>query len=248
MTALLAGLAFGIVGSGHCAGMCGPLVVLANPAAEPGHRPSRAALSGHVALYHAGRAATYLVMGALIGTAGGLLTRAGLGPGLAIASGVLLIAQALMASRLVGAHLESQRLGAWVTRRLAEAGRWMRAHRLQGPFVFGAVNGLLPCGFVYAALTAAAGFGDPTPALAFMTGFALGTTPVLAAIAIAGGTLSRMVPLVLRRAAPVALGIVGVLLIMRGVNGPHAGHGSHGADVRVATPPAAASPHAGHQH
>lgn len=242
MTALLAGLVFGLVGSGHCAGMCGPLVVLANPSAGGGASPSRVGLWAHVVRYHAGRALTYLLLGALLGTVGGLLTRLGLGRGLAIASGVLLIGQALIASGVVAGHLESRRLGAWVTRQLARAGRWMRGHRLPGPVVFGALNGLLPCGFVYAALTAAAGLGDLPLSLAFMAGFALGTTPVLAAVALAGGALTRVVPPALRRAAPVALGVVGVLLIMRGVSGPHAGH------TQQVRPSATASPHASHQH
>ena len=95
-----------------------------------------------------------------------------------------------------------------------------------GPVVFGALNGLLPCGLLYAALTAAGGFGTLGQSVLFMGAFAVGTTPVLAVIAMAGGSLTARVPHVVRRAAPAALAIVGMLLIVRGVRAPHEAHGA----------------------
>lgn len=237
MSVLLAGLALGVVGSGHCAAMCGPLVALASPSrTEAGMSAYR--LAGHIGRYHLGRALTYLALGVLIGTAGGALTRVGLGRGLAIVSGVLLLGHALVATRLVAARLARPSAAAWVTRRLADAGAWMRTHRVQGPMAFGALNGLLPCGLVYAALTAAAGFGDARLTVLFMAGFAIGTTPVLALVATAGGAIGAAVPTRWRRLAPVAVGLVGVLLIVRGVTAPHVGHAG----------PAAVSSQAPHQH
>lgn len=232
MTALLAGLVFGLAGSGHCAAMCGPLVLLANPApSAAGSAPeaSRVPLALHAALYHAGRTVTYLGLGALAGLVGGAMARLGLGRALAVIAGVALLLQAMAATRAFSARLGSLGVAPVVTRALGRAGLWMRAHRVQGPIVFGALNGLLPCGFLYAALTAAAGFGDLREALLFMGAFALGTTPVLALLAMAGGALGTRVPLAVRRAAPVALAIVGVLLIARGIRAPHAGHGASAA-------------------
>jgi uncharacterized protein len=225
MTALVAGLAFGLVGSGHCAAMCGPLVLLANPKSpglgQAGAVPSRAR-AVHAGLYHLGRLATYLALGAIVGIAGTAMARLGLARGLAVAAGVALVMQALVAMRVVSARLESHRLASVVSRALGRAGTWMRTHRVRGPIVFGALNGLLPCGLVYAALTAAAGFGDFSQALVFMGAFAVGTTPLLALVAVAGGAVSARVPPRLRRAAPVALAIVGILLIARGLRAPHA--------------------------
>jgi uncharacterized protein len=251
-TALLAGRAFGLVGSGHCVAMCGPLVLLANP--KPYHADgsaSRPYLAGagaggvaqasavplaiHAALYHGGRTMTYLGLGALVGLAGGAMARLGLGRALAVIAGAALVLQALAATRVIAMRLGSFGVAPVITRALGRVGTWMRTHRVQGPFVFGALNGLLPCGLLYAALTAAAGFGDLREALLFMGAFALGTTPVLALLALAGGSLGARVPLAVRRAAPVALAIVGVLLIARGMRAPHDGH--------VATPD-----HTSHAH
>ena len=240
MTALLAGLAFGLVGSGHCAAMCGPLVLLAAPRSQglgshPHVPPQR--LAEHTALYHLGRLGTYLVLGALAGLAGAALARLGLGRALAILAGVALVLQGLAATRLVSTTLGTHRLAAAVTGALGRAGTWMRAHRIRGPLVFGALNGLLPCGLLYAALTAAAGFGQFGQALLFMAAFAVGTTPVLAALGMAGGALTTRVPVAMRRAAPVALAIVGVILIMRGVSTPHGTHAPAATTESVATQP-----------
>jgi sulfite exporter TauE/SafE len=246
MTALLAGLAFGLVGSGHCAAMCGPLVLLANPRPAglgTGGAVSRSTLAVHAALYHGGRGLTYLGLGLLVGVAGSGLARLGLGRALAVVAGAALVLQALAAARVVSATLASHRLGAIVTRALGRAGAWMRTHRMQGPIVFGALNGLLPCGMLYAALTAAAGFGDAGQALVFMGAFAVGTTPVLALLGVTGGALTSRVPIAIRRAAPVALAIVGVLLIVRGIRAPHADHAAHA----MASPHATAAPGA-HAH
>jgi uncharacterized protein len=241
MTTLLAGLALGVVGSGHCGALCGPLVLLATPragASDAGGRVSATRLAWHAALYHGGRIATYVVLGLAAGVAGSAVARVGFGRTLALAAGAALLVQALTASRLVRGRLHGVGVvSGRVTRALGSAGGWMRAHRVQGPVVFGALNGLLPCGLLYAALTAAAGLGDVTQAVTFMAAFGAGTTPLLAVIGVASGTLAPYVPLTVRRAAPVALALVGVLLIARGVTVPHAAHGGvHDAAASVEAP------------
>jgi sulfite exporter TauE/SafE len=248
MTALLAGLVFGLVGSGHCAAMCGPLVLLANPrpsAREGMGEPSPARLAVHAALYHGGRACTYLALGMLAGIAGGAMARLGLGRALAIAAGVALVLQAVAATSVLRARLGSVGVAAAVTRALGRVGIWMRAHQVQGPLLFGALNGLLPCGLLYAALVAAAGFGDFRESLLFMAAFSIGTTPILGVVALAGGALTTRIPPMMRRSAPVALALVGVLLIARGVRTPH---GGHVMPTTLASAPEPATAPASHGH
>ena len=224
MTTLIGGFVLGLIGSGHCAAMCGPLVLLANPRAtglRPDAAPPTSRLMLHAALYHAGRALTYLLLGTIAGLAGAALARVGLGRGVALAAGVWLLAQAALAAGVLPGRVRALPLASAVTRGLGHVGVWMRRHRTQGPIVFGALNGLLPCGLVYAALVAATGLADLSSSLAFMTMFALGTTPVLVLVSVAGGALVARVPVNVRRAAPVALALVGVLLIARGVQPAH---------------------------
>ena len=236
---VLGGVVLGAAGSGHCAAMCGPLVALANPRTDATH--GTRALAMHAALYHGGRIATYAALGGVIGFTGSALVSAGLGRGLALAAAVAVLAQAVLAWHAFrgGAHGV---IGGIVTRAIGRAGAWMRRHRVAGPAVFGALTGLLPCGLVYAALTASAGFGSPLEGALFMAAFGIGTTPLLATVGLSAGTLERHVPRRLKRLAPLALAAVAVLLIVR-ASGGHMNHGGHAP----ASDPAPAAM-AGHHH
>ena len=93
----LAGLMLGLVGSAHCAVMCGPLVALG---AAHGPRRSRVAAAAGVALYQAGRLGVYLVLGVVMAAAGDLLARSGFSRALSASAGAGLLWSALVAWRL----------------------------------------------------------------------------------------------------------------------------------------------------
>ena len=156
--ALLAGL----VGSPHCVGMCGGFAVAA------GARGPAGALA-----WTLGRLSTYAALGALAGAAGQALP----GPtwvGTVVAAGFLVWFAAKLAG-LVGDVRFRVPLLAAAGRRLAG-----RAD-LPGRFAFGAVNGLLPCGLVYAALAFPVASGSAIAGAAAMVAFGLGTAPAGAA-------------------------------------------------------------------
>jgi len=216
------GLVLGVAGSGHCATMCGPLVALANPRTATTRARERAR---HALLYHGGRLATYATLGAVIGLTGGALASAGLGRTVAwVAAGALLL-QAAAAWRTRRGGFRSP-VGALITRAIGRAGAWMRHHTVTGPMLFGALTGLLPCGLVYAALTAAAGVGGAADSGLFMLAFGVGTVPLLATVGLSAERISRVIPASLKRAAPIALVAVAVLLIVRASGSPatHANH------------------------
>lgn len=212
MTALLTGLALGVAGSGHCAGMCGPLVVTIGRGLA---RPSRGAQLRHALLYHAGRTATYLALALPLGLAGELLSRHGLGRFVALAAGALLL---IAAARSVRPRL----LGPAAALAAAAAGRacataigWGRSHSVAGPVLTGAANGLLPCGLVYAAVAASAAAGRTTDSLLLMLGFGLGTAPALVAIGLSAAWLPPAFRQRLRHLAPVVLVATALLLVLR---------------------------------
>ena len=221
-----AGLALGAAGSGHCAVMCGPLVVLAQP-----RKSTSAQAAGHVAAYHIGRLLSYALLGALVGATGGWIAASGFGRALAIAAATTLAAQAILQWRF-----RSAPGWALLTRAIGSAGRLMRRHTAAGPAVFGAVTGLLPCGLVYAALTASLGLGGAISGVAFMLAFGIGSLPMLAVIGLSARTLrSSPSAHVFRRLAPAGLAIVAVLLVVR-ASSIHTSHHS-------ATPAPAAHTH-----
>lgn len=223
---VVAGALLGLLGSGHCVGMCGPLVLAVG-------LPARGASAGvrlvHVVTYHMGRIATYALLGLVAGAAGSAIALAGLGRVLAVAGGVLLVAAALGPGLL---RRQYSWTGAWIgaaARAGALARGWQAGHPLAGRFGAGLANGLLPCGLVYAALATALASGSVGGAVLTMTAFGAGTVPALAALSLSAAHLSIEWRRRLSRVAPIGLAIVGVLLIVRGLTPPH-------------TAPAAATP------
>jgi sulfite exporter TauE/SafE len=244
--AFAAGLLLGVSGSAHCAAMCGPLVAVADGAAARKTGPGRGSSRWRGrAMYHGGRLGVYALLGAAAGASGGAVEGRGFGRGLALAAGLALVAQACVAVGAgpggIGTKASSRLAGV-----LARAAGWLRRHGLARPPVMGALNGLLPCGLVYAAVIAASGTGGVTAALSLMLGFGLGTLPAL----LGAGVVSRMAaarmgPGLRRVAVPVALGVAGMVLIARGL-GPASHHDHVGLAAPAAVP--ALSTASGHAH
>lgn len=201
----------GLAGSLHCVGMCGP-IALALP------RPNGPAtlLPGRL-LYNAGRILTYAGLGALFGWMGQTLLMAGWQRALSITAGLLILLY-LLSARLGRGRwtLESTllRLVAPVQRML---GRLLKQTSLGGLLTIGLLNGLLPCGLVYVALAGAAATGSALGGAGFMLVFGLGTTPMMLAISLAGPTLYARLRGRFQNVIPLALGVMAVLFILRGL-------------------------------
>jgi sulfite exporter TauE/SafE len=243
MTALaLTVLAASLVGSLHCAGMCGPFVAFY--AGAPGHRRGWPALSGHAA-YSAGRLAAYTALGALAGTAGAALdatgTLVGVHRAAAILAGLLIAGWGLAAvAAALGARVPPvvapRSAAALVSGALA---RFARRPPLVRALALGMLTGGLPCGWLWAFVVTAAGTGSAVGGAGLMAVFWLGTLPVMVALGVGlgavAGPLRRHVPV----ACAVAMIVVGLLAIAGRVRPPDL-HGA-GPGHRVAAP-------AVHQH
>jgi sulfite exporter TauE/SafE len=195
MTALIASiLAASLLGSFHCAGMCGAFVAIACGATETDrHRQWKLQ-----AAYHLGRLTTYLALGTAAGAVGRLLDLAGALAGVKSAAAVLaattmLLFALIAVARASGAGLPKPRVPApWLK-------LMQRAHRAamdRPPIVRAAAIGLLttllPCGWLYAFVVTAAGTGNPLTAALVMATFWIGTLPALAIVgASARGLLGR---------------------------------------------------------
>ena len=246
MIAFVAGVLLGVSGSVHCAAMCGPLVAVADGAATRKRGVSR--WRGR-AMYHGGRMGVYALLGVAAGASGAAIEGRGFGRGLAIAAGLALVVQACVAAGAARGVAYSG-LGTAASQRLtgavSRAAGWLRRHGLARPPVMGALNGLLPCGLVYAALIAASGIGGVSAALSLMIGFGLGTLPALLGVSVVSAfAAARGGPGVRRVAVAVALAVAGVVLIARGL-GP-ATHDHAGTAAPAAAAPAAPAS-SGHAH
>ncbi len=202
-------LALGLLGSLHCAAMCGPLqLALPLPPGGPGRL-----VTGRL-IYQLGRVATYCVLGLVAGLVGKSLILAGLQRWLSITlGGVILLGFFLSKKAALATPVVS------VVNRLKAAMAWQLRHRsLRSLALLGALNGLLPCGLVYVAFAGAVAAGTPPAAILFMAAFGLGTTPTLLAISLSGRILPLSLRLKLRSAIPVGVCLLAGMLILRGMS------------------------------
>jgi sulfite exporter TauE/SafE len=205
----LAGLAGGPM---HCGPMCGPFVLGQTAdrlAALPASRLCEMARlrAGLLLPYHLGRLAVYASLGALAGALGAL-------PGIGRASGLFLLAAAVIflaqaASRLAPSlasvlPLLSRAPAGWVAGIGRLSARVDRS-RWSGGLLLGIALGFLPCGFLYAAIAAAASGGSAANGALAMAAFGLGTVPTLVAIGLAGQAAGQAWRRLLLRAAPAVM-------------------------------------------
>jgi hypothetical protein len=219
--------ATGLLGSLHCAGMCGGFVCFYS--GGPGGRR----LLPHAA-YNAGRLVSYLALGALAGALGAGIDRLGASAGLArlaaVAAGALMIVWGgLGVMRAAGARIAEPAAPGFLRARFAAA---LQAVRGQPPalraLTVGVLTTLLPCGFLYAYVTVAAGTGSPLGGVLVMTAFWAGTVPVMAGLGAAAGRL--IAPLQRRLPALTASALVLIgLLTVTGKFLPQPGHMHHDA-------------------
>jgi sulfite exporter TauE/SafE len=170
-----------LIGSMHCVGMCGPLALLA---ADP-QRMRRG--WDAIAVYHGARIAVYGVLGAMVGLLGASLQWSGqwfglqrLGAQLAGAT-MLLIGLAALA-RLAGGQSHQVLLPSYLQQWLAKAHAATKAlPRKRRAAAVGALTGLLPCGWFYAFLLAAASTSSAWQGAWVMILFGMGAVPALSA-------------------------------------------------------------------
>jgi sulfite exporter TauE/SafE len=146
--------------------------------------------------------------------AGKSIVLAGLQRWLSIALGAALLA-GFFASKKAALSAPVVRLVRWLKTAMA-----VQLHRrgLRVLVLLGALNGLLPCGLVYAALAGAMACGSPAAGVAFMAAFGLGTTPTLLALSLSGRMLPLPFRLKLRSAIPLGVCVLAALLILRGLS------------------------------
>jgi sulfite exporter TauE/SafE len=181
----------GLFGSGHCLGMCGPIgLLMENPQAQTAGFQSGV----RRLIYNTGRGLFYVLLGAVAGAVGLVLTKvAGVGPGLSILrilAALLVIALGLnlLINLQVLGYLEKS--GALLWRRLSPLARHVLpistpARALGAGFIWGA----LPCGLVYSAVAIAATTGSAASGGLIMLVFWSGTLP---ALMLAGASASKL--------------------------------------------------------
>ncbi|WP_041362410.1 sulfite exporter TauE/SafE family protein [Methylovorus sp. MP688] len=182
----------GLLGGGHCAGMCGGIVGAVSMSL-PGARPRLPFLLA----YNGGRILSYTLAGVLAGALGA--SSFFLGHILPIQkilyglSSVMLVLLGLYLAGVWHGVTYVERLGSVLWRQLQPLSK--RLLPVQSPWqaiLLGAVWGWLPCGLVYSVLVAALAAGNALQGGLLMLAFGLGTLPTLLAMGMAAVKLKKV--------------------------------------------------------
>lgn len=206
-------LAASLLGSLHCAGMCGAFVAMA---VGVGHEKPVSKVRLQTA-YHLGRLGVYSAIGAGFGLAGSAVDLGGRTVGLhraavLLAASTMIVAGLVSLLRIAGVRVPRAGSPGFMQRAFIQLhGLASKLTPVRRSLVIGLMTGLLPCGWLYAFALVAAGTAHPVAGAVTMAAFWVGTLPVMVTVGTGvqalAGTLGRYVP----GAMAVAIVTMGVL-------------------------------------
>ncbi|BEV71301.1 sulfite exporter TauE/SafE family protein [Paludibacterium sp. THUN1379] len=188
-TSLLVMFLAGLLGGGHCIGMCGGIVTALSIKLPAGQRRLPMLLG-----YNLGRLGSYSLIGALFGgLAGAAMQHARpLQIALYLLANLMIIAIGLYLAGLSALVTRIERLGQPLWRRLQPLlGRILPLRHPGQAFLAGMIWGWVPCGLVYSASLSALASGHAAQGALIMLCFGLGTLPNLLAMGLFADALRQ---------------------------------------------------------
>jgi uncharacterized protein len=203
----------GLAGNFHCLGMCGPIAM-----ALPGSGAARQKAPLGKLLSNGGRIITYSLLGLLAGLFGQSLALTTSQQHLSVGVGIMMLLFVLVPGRHTQKLNVFKPLARFTAAIKKQFSILFQKRSFFAMFLTGLLNGLLPCGLVYAALAGAIATGYATEGMAYMAFFGLGTLPLMLGISVAGQYISLEWRRKLTKVTPVFTVILAVLFILRGLN------------------------------
>ena len=213
---LMSAFLVGLLGGGHCVGMCGGIV-----GAVSMHLPQSKSKAPFLLAYNAGRILSYTLAGAIAGLVGAssfflnnVLPIQQLLYGI---SSLMLIALGLYLAGIWHGvtYLESAGKAIWKTLQ-PYSKRYIPVQNFRQAFILGGLWGWLPCGLVYSVLIAAIATRSAVSGGLLMLAFGLGTLPTLLTMGMAAVRLKTVLQNIwVRRASGLLVLGFGVLGLLR---------------------------------
>lgn len=224
---LIAPLSIGFIGSLHCLGMCGPLVLAYSLNIKGGGPLNDAAITGwksgfwHHSAFHMGRILTYSLLGALAALLFDLADLGrffgGLRGSMTLLGGILMVLLGLVLLQVIPLPSLMTALPAasdsFPGRSIP---RLLRSQRAGSKMLLGMATGFLPCGLSWAMLAKAATTQNSAAGFLFMAAFGLGTVPALFFTGLSASIISLKVRIFGERIAAVSVIVMGIILTFKG--------------------------------
>jgi len=194
----------GLMGSLHCVGMCGPVMLAFNGVNQK---------SGGFLLYHSGRILSYLMIGLILGGIGSFVSILQIQQVATLLLGIiilLLYGVPSFRNRIEQFYYQSRfyhLIRSIISKNLSLQRRW---------FFSGLANGFFPCGLTYIAAAGAIAMSNFWQGSLFMLLFGLGTVPALFILQYSGTFLIKRFKNLIPRSLHFVALLSGLLMVYRG--------------------------------
>lgn len=168
-------------------------------------------------VYHAGRLISYATLGFLFGLLGKGLYLAGMQQRISIVVGVLMITIAVIPEKVFARYNFSRPIYNVISKVKTSLGNQFKRKSTDALFTIGLLNGLLPCGLVYAALFGAIAMQNVSLSVAYMLLYGLGTIPLMSAVVYVANFLSLPFRHKFQKLVPLVTVVIGILFVIRGM-------------------------------
>lgn len=212
ITLIISAISLGFASGFHCIGMCGPIAL------SMGLTKSQA-INFHLQnlIYNLGRIFTYTLFGAILGLVGEGFQLAGVQGYLTIAVGILLIVMAFFSFGGKDIASKVPFLSKLLLKIKMSLGKLLQKPDFKSRFFTGILNGFLPCGMVYIALTASLASGGSLQGGLYMLLFGLGTLPFMFAVVFLGSLMNQAFRQKVLKVIPILMIVLGTLFVVRGM-------------------------------
>jgi sulfite exporter TauE/SafE len=225
MTLYWTAFLLGIGGSFHCLGMCAPLVMAVTGI-------GRGNIVRKKIIYNSGRIFTYAVLGGLVGWLGSALNWTAYQDIISVLSGLVLILFALAGVSQIKIPVITPILQ-WLTLGLKKQfSKFLAVPGYAAMFSTGMINGLLPCGLTYLALTSCLAVSNATQGIIYMSVFGAGTLGVMLGFSVLMDRFIIAGKFNLQKITVVSVLLAGTLLIIRAFFN-HATHIDHAGSMTI---------------
>lgn len=207
----LSALVFGLLGSFHCVGMCGPIAFML-----PIDRKNKLKGFLQILSYHLGRLFSYSLIGLLFGFLGKSFYFFGLQQQLSIIVGVSMILVIIFPTFFSKVNF-SKNINKVIFKVKDALGKELKKKRNDTFFTIGFLNGFLPCGLVYMAVFGALATTNAFSGSLYMFIFGLGTIPLMTSVVYLGNFAKGNFRRNIQKAIPIVVVVIGVLFVLRGL-------------------------------
>ena len=209
---LFSAIVFGLLGSFHCIGMCGPIAFML-----PVDRANNVKRITQIFVYHLGRIFTYGLLGLLFGFLGKGFYLFGFQQYVSIIIGVIMILMIVLPKKTIHKFSITKPIYKLLSGVKNRLGKELKKKRIDTFFTIGFLNGFLPCGLVYMAIFASIATANVLQGSLYMMLFGLGTIPLMTTAIYLGKFLNATIKQRIQKAIPVFVVVIGLLFIIRGL-------------------------------